>query len=458
MAVSLRCKWVVRMVLELSIWRWILREKMGRLSRTGTERCVRILQAVDEGMPRPEDLVQELSDADAAQQRGYYLPDEDDRLRNVFAGYLEIREGLKMVLARVEPWIDKKEGLSAEDRLRAFVIGFTAACLLLRSGSYVTRIAEGRPVVTQKLGEAEPRFGIVRKSFTEIYQAQSSVQRMWKFYMAWRFYEEYRSRILAMADDELVGAVIPILKAEEPFMEKRRREYVGKRFRYRLHSFLRRNRSGFENTMFQILQIGGRTVSELRDPMTGLIAMPKRVPGEPLEAIRVFLKPGDIIVTRHRDALTNVFLPGFWPHAALYVGEQLLGGNVVEAKKDGVLLRELDETLKVDSFVVLRADVDEKVLCEVVSRAMSHMGKLFDFAFNFCQTDRLACTALVYRSWHGLGGMEFILGEQAGRFCLPAEDLIDQTLGGGLFRVVAFFGENCGAVSFDDEAAAKFKR
>lgn len=431
---------------------------MGRLSRTGIVRCVSILQAVNEGMPRPEDLAQELADADAAQARGYYLPDEDDRLRNVFAGYLEIREGLKMVLARVEPWIDKKDGLSAEDRLRTFVIGFTAACMLVRSGSYVIRIAEGRPVVAQKLDEAEPRFGIVRKSFTEIYRAQSSVQRMWKFFMAWSFYDEYRTRILAMADDAMVGSLIPLLVSEEPFMEKRRREYLAKRIRYRLYSFLRRNRSGFENTMFQMLELGGRAVSELRDPMTGLIAMPKRVPGEPLEAIRGFLKAGDILVTRHRDALTNVFLPGYWPHAALYVGEQAGGGNVVEAKKDGVLLRELDETLKVDSFVVLRADVDDPVLREVVSRAMSHVGKLFDFAFDFRQADRLACTALVYRSWHGMAGMEFKLGEQSGRFCLPAEDLIDQTLGAGLFRVVAFFGEECKAVSFGEEAAAKLGR
>jgi hypothetical protein len=70
---------------------------------------------------------------------------------------------------------------------------------------------------------------------------------------------------------------------------------------------------------------------------------------------------------------------------------------------------------------------------------MSHVGKLFDFR----QADRLACTNLVYRSWHGVAGMEFKLGEQAGRFCLPAEDLIDQTLGGGLFTVAAFFGEEC---------------
>ena len=40
-------------------------------------------------------------------------------------------------------------------------------------------------------------------------------------------------------------------------------------------------------------------------------------------------------------------------------------------------------------------------------RAMSHVGKLFDFR----QADRLACTNLVYRSWHGVAGMEFKLGK-----------------------------------------------
>lgn len=409
--------------LALAGKRWILSATMGRLSRNGIARCVSILQAVDGGMPRPEDLVRELADADAAQQRGYYLPDEDDRLRNAFAGYLEIREALEMVLARVGPWITKKDGLGAEDRLRAFVIGFTAACMLLRSGSYVVRIAEGRPVVARKLDEAEPRFGITRKSFTEIYRAQSSVQRMWRFHTAWQFYDECRTSILAMAGDGQVGAVIPLLLAEEPFMENRRREYLAKRFRYRLHSLARRNRSGFEITMFRILEIGGRTIAEMRNPTTGLTAMPKRVPGAPLETVRPFLRPGDILVTRHRDALTNVFLPGHWPHAALYVGRQAEVGCVVEAKKDGVLL-----------------------------------GKLFDFSFDFRQADRLACTALVYRSWHGLAGMEFTLGEQAGRFCLPAEDLIDQTLRSGLFRVVAYFGENCDEVSLGETAALKFGR
>jgi hypothetical protein len=60
--------------------------------------------------------------------------------------------------------------------------------------------------------------------------------------------------------------------------------------------------------------------------------------------------------------------------------------------------------------------------------------------------------------WHGLAGMEFRLGEQAGRFCLPAEDLIDQTIGSGLFTVAAFFGEECEAVCFGEAAASKLGR
>ena len=417
----------------------------------------RTLLAVVKVLPASEDLEQEIADATAAQLRGYYLPDEDERLREVFAAYLDIRSALREVLAEVEPLVDRGQTLNADDRLRVFVIGYCAACLLVRSGSYLIRIAEGKNVVAEKLDEAESRYGIPRKSFTEIYRLQSSVQRMWKFHAAWSFYDKHRSQIRAMADDCQVGELVEILKAEEPFMEKRRREYVGQRFRYRLHSFLRRNKSGYENTMFHMLAIGGRTVSELRDPTKGLVRAPKRVPGKPLEKIRGFLMPGDILVTRHRDALTNVFLPGYWPHAALYVGERE-GGNVVEAKKDGVLLRELGETLSVDAFLVLRAGVEDGVLAGVVSRALSHVGKLYDFSFDFRQAARMACTEVIYRSWHGHGGMEFSLTENSGRLCLPAEALIDQALGSGIFQVVGFFGEECVEVSLGEEAARKFKR
>ena len=89
------------------------------------------------------------------------------------------------------------------------------------------------------------------------------------------------------------------------------------------------------------------------------------------------LLPGDVLIVRKEYALTNYFLPGYWPHAALYLGTapqlaawglsgglacrpqlaRLAGAGsavVLEALKDGVQLRTLDSPFGVDSIIVLR--------------------------------------------------------------------------------------------------------
>ena len=415
------------------------------------------LLAVARVMPSRTGLGQEVTDAEAAQERGYYLPDEDERLRETFAQYLEVRTALRGVVARMEPWVDMVKTLERRDQIRVFIIGFTAACFLVRSGLFMIYMAEGRRVVRRKLDEGEPRYGIPRKAFTEVYKLQSSVRRMWKFYEAWQFYDRNRAELYELDEDAELGEIVSLLIEEEPFMETRRREYWKHRIRYRLHSFRRRHRTTFEQTMFQVFELGGRTVSELRDPTTGLRRLPKRALGEPCEAAETIMEPGDIIVTRHRDALSNLFLPGFWPHAALFVGNLGNGeGNVMEAKKDGVKLRDLAETLSVDAFVILRAKLGASIRECAAERALTQRGKLYDFAFDFRQSHRLACTGLIYHSWHGQAGVSFELGEQSGRMCLSAEHLIEQALASQKFEVVGYFGAESESFLKEEEASERF--
>jgi hypothetical protein len=70
---------------------------------------------------------------------------------------------------------------------------------------------------------------------------------------------------------------------------------------------------------------------------------------------------------------------------------------------------------------------------------MDHVDKPFDFSFDFRKAERLACTELIYRAYHHCGPVTFSLIEVSARPCLPAEELISQSLAQG-FRVIAACG------------------
>jgi hypothetical protein len=162
-----------------------------------------------------------------------------------------------------------------------------------------------------------------------------------------------------------------------------------------------------------------------------------------------------VFVTRHEDALSNLFLPGFWPHAALYMGNADDLGKMgidapgagewfLESKKDGVRVRRAEETLEVDSLLVLRPPLQAGDLAEALKLAVSHAGKPYDFLFDFRTSDRMVCTEVIYRGFHGMGPVRFSLKEVGGRLCLPAEELIDQALACGFELLLA-----CGLKSGD---------
>jgi hypothetical protein len=204
--------------------------------------------------------------------------------------------------------------------------------------------------------------------------------------------------------------------------------------------------------MAALLEGVGRTASEIADLKN------KAVTDEVREELASFLSPGDVIVTRHAKALTNLFIPGFWPHSAFYIGRRDQVGNlgvaidprvdalwngdicVLEARKDGVRLRPLSDTFSVDKFVILRPQLDPVVIGQAISRGLLHQGKLYNFDFDFFSSDRVVCTEVIYRAYDGIGNLSFPLNERAGRKTLSAEDLLDFGMDTGLFEPVAIFG------------------
>ncbi|MFT7172265.1 MAG: hypothetical protein ACI9NQ_000474 [Paracoccaceae bacterium] len=428
------------------------------MSKEALDSAWRTLQGVRLALPRHDKLLTELADADAAQTRGYYLPDEDERLREVYRQYLGARATLWQTIHDLRPH------LKGED-LRIFALAFSAASMLMRSAGFVIELAKARPVVWAKLDEAEPRYGLPRKTFTRIYQSLSSPSWGLRYRQSRKFYEKHRTSIHKALSEDRLADLIPWLEEEEPHFDARKRSLWSGIVTYRLYSLNRRTSSGYTKVMFHLFRLSGSAIAEIKQPFVKPSGSEKRVTPEVREQIRDLLKPGDVFVTRHDDALSNLFLPGFWPHAALYIGtpseRRELGVpdqgddslTVLEAKKDGVKLRQLRETLAVDAFVVLRPKVTREELKAALTRALTHEGKLYDFIFDFRKSERLACTEVVYRSFHGIGPWQLELTKRSGHLALSAEDLMQQGLAKGLFEVVLIYGVDGEVLKLSDEAS-----
>ncbi|MBC8481611.1 MAG: hypothetical protein H8D47_02995 [Planctomycetes bacterium] len=183
------------------------------------------------------------------------------------------------------------------------------------------------------------------------------------------------------------------------------------------------------------------------------------------------LEPGDILLSRKNWYLSNVGLPGFWPHAILYLGspdkfenyfneievlayireisgEKLtfcqyldktypaqwltyqLGSDgkeycVIEGLSDGVILNTMKATCG-DYMAAIRPRLSKKAKAQAILKAFSHLGKPYDYNFDFATDHALVCTELVWRSYRpadGKRGLKIPLVEIAGRKTLPANEI-----------------------------------
>ena len=200
------------------------------------------------------------------------------------------------------------------------------------------------------------------------------------------------------------------------------------------------------------------------------------ISAEQIEAMALELQPGDIMLQRREWYLSNVGLPGFWPHAALYIGtpeerrayfddagveawladqpeaatdldallETRFPGayalslipqddghtpRVLEAISEGVVFTTLEHSADADSVVVLRPRLPRKEKAMAIAQAFHYSGRPYDFNFDFLTDAELVCTELVAKSFEprdGMSGLEFPLVKIAGRYATPANVIARQ--------------------------------
>ena len=186
------------------------------------------------------------------------------------------------------------------------------------------------------------------------------------------------------------------------------------------------------------------------------------------------LEPGDILLSRKNWYVSNVGLPGFWPHAVLYIGdpEQFAAYfddpdvrawvreesgedidlptylerrwpsrwlrysfqehgqpyRVIEAISEGVVFNTIDHASG-DYLVAMRPRLSKRAKAQAIAEAFTYLDRPYDFDFDFATDNALVCTEVVWRAYRpaqGKDGLELDLTEVAGRPTLPANDLARQ--------------------------------
>jgi len=184
------------------------------------------------------------------------------------------------------------------------------------------------------------------------------------------------------------------------------------------------------------------------------------------------LRAGDVLVARRNWYLSNIGLPGFWPHAALWLGtpeelDRALSGpglaafleaegaaspsawlrqrrpaavlawtspdkeerppRMLEAIGPGVSFTAAEHGADADYLAALRPRLDPLDVLKALDAAFAHHAKPYDFDFDFATDEALVCSELVYKSYQpaeGKAGLTIPTVRVLGRTTLPPNDLI----------------------------------
>lgn len=382
----------------------------------------------------------------AAGTRSHEIQGDSDAVRELLRRYIGYRDALFRIL-----WKYQRHAEVTDERLstRAFLIDYTAASVIYESALKFVHQFNRSAQTVAKLNEPEPNWSIPAGLYDSIRHNLANPANLHLLETARRYYrkiqplfekqnlkqpppyQQFHASIARSLEtmkiiDESLAEQMVVVAADDAVDLARQVQYA--------------TQSVISTWIGDV---------KIREPRAGKTLID---PGQ-LADLSKELKPGDILLERRNWYLSNAFLPGYWPHGALYVGtaEDLkrlgLDDNeyvakhwkkfshpdaqghahvIIEAVSEGVIFSSLEHSIGGgDSVAVLRPILTEDEIKAAIIRGFSFAGRPYDFEFDFSTTDKLVCTEVVFRSYGGNSGpIDFPVENIMGRPTMPAINLV----------------------------------
>ncbi|MBI5017974.1 MAG: Poxvirus G6 [Deltaproteobacteria bacterium] len=387
-----------------------------------------------------------------------------DTLNNGVVAHLALRAKLYEIAQAHECWLDLAEaslpalGLTRETRLKGVMLSLSAALTLYDNYLLAISVYEEDGKLRRFLNHRDSGYQIGRAELAKVTAQYNCVENRERVRRAIRFWERERERLSDTLQEDPGGdAYLALLISQSP-------SYNAVRGLSPI-TLLARNLDFLgavtHDTLASLGSEGVNLFSMLFGNTIGLVESRKgKLYGraDVAEALRARLRAGDILVEKTPFRLSDKLIPGYWGHAAVWVGaeEELMdlgiwrdplvqkhareiheGRRIVEALRSGVELNTLDHFLNIDDLAVLRGPpIRRDDLAKVVIRALRQVGKSYDFNFDAETTDRIFCSKLVYLSHSEI---DWPTAKALGRSTVSPDDVASKALHGGPLEVVALF-------------------
>lgn len=343
---------------------------------------------------------------------------------------------------------------------RAFSISYAAMCAEVDAGQRLFALLGTRDVAPILFDEEMPVRGIPRGSFQAFrVNLSNAIEQDWVS----KGEHWYKTWIKKHLGDGGMNAELQILVAKR---YERAQEVIG------LGAAADAARNAVESMKgeaFRRFFPAQKNVAEWFGD-TRVVPQDRRlISDDQIHEMKKQMRSGDIIVERRNWYLSNIGLPGFWPHAALYVGTaddirrafdedaettarfgkfsehlqknrkeafaafaekdaQGHGHTVIEAVSEGVVAASLEHSCGADYVGVMRARVPLVEVATAIDRAFSFYGRPYDFDFNFGTDDQIVCSELVLKAYEPTSdtgpGLRIPFIEVAGRRVGPPTEIV----------------------------------
>jgi hypothetical protein len=429
-------------------------EKLLSATEDDARRLQRLLPLLDAAVKDLEKLEPRLANA----RTGELTAEERQRLRQQWWRVFEPILAIDEIKSRYSGWYGLDYLKQARLHARGFALSFSGLCAQVDAGLRLLAALSGKQLLPVLFDEAMPQQGLPAHTFSGLRKKLGRARDLWLVPLGNEWYERWISNHLTL-DQPLT----PLLKQLDPLRQSA------------LSRVLKPTKTGVENKLDVIKSMLFERWFPLQKNMaewagdTRVAKQDRRLISDAqLAELKTKLEPGDIILERRNWYLSNIGLPGFWPHAALYVGSQSQilgalardkdveqamgdlgkrfaqqqpkawaslaerdhGGHehcVIEAVSEGVCSASIEHSCAADYVAVLRPRVTPVQRARAIERALAYWGRPYDFNFDFATDDQVVCSELVMKAYEDSSdtpGIRVPYVELVGRRAVPPTEIV----------------------------------